>query len=103
VVAAAAFPVYLIWLFSVFGLLAPFILMAAQVGMWGLDGITFLLAALLTPKANALRVLVFLPAYSPFYGLLMKFVRLAAYLEEWILQSSYSDTYVPGKVHKVRR
>jgi cellulose synthase/poly-beta-1,6-N-acetylglucosamine synthase-like glycosyltransferase len=103
VVAAAVFPLYLIWLFVTYGALAPFILMAAQVGMWMLDGITFLLAALMTPKANAAVLLPYLPAYSPFYGLLMRFVRLCAYIQEWAFQASYHDTYVPQKVHQVRK
>ncbi len=101
-IAAAVFPLYLIWLFVTYGALAPFILMAAQVGMWMLDGVTFLLAAWLTPKAQALGLLAYLPAYSPFYGLLMRFVRLAAYIQEWVFRASYHDTYVPQKVHRVR-
>lgn len=103
VVAAAVFPLYVIWLFVAYGGLAPIILMAAQVGMWGLDSITFLLAAWMTPKANAVKLLIFLPAYSPFYGLLMRVVRLAAYIQEWVFQASYHDTFVPRKVQKVRK
>lgn len=103
VVAAAAFPFYLVWLVVTFGDLAPLILLAAQIGMWGLDLFTFLLAAWMTPKANALALVPYLPAYSPFYGLLMRFVRLAAYIQEWVFQASYRDTYVPQKVHQVRK
>lgn len=103
IAAAAAFPFYLVWLFVTYGDLAPLILMAAQVGMWGLDFSTFALAAWLTPKANVLALIPYLFAYSPFYGFLMRFVRVAAYLQEWIFEASYRDTYVPAKVHRVRK
>jgi len=103
IIAAAAFPFYLVWLFVTFGDLAPLILLAAQFGMWGLDGVTFLLAAWMTPKANALALVPYLPAYSPFYGFLMRFIRLAAYLQEWVFRASYHDPYVPQKVHNVRK
>ena len=101
--AAVVFPFYLLWLFVVYGDLAPMILMGAQVGMWGLDLFTFLLAAWMTPKTNAAALVPYLPAYSPFYGILMRFIRLAAYLQEWIFEASYRDTYVPQKVHLVRK
>jgi cellulose synthase/poly-beta-1,6-N-acetylglucosamine synthase-like glycosyltransferase len=103
VFAAAIFPIYVVWLFVTYGELTPIILMAAQVGMWGLDAFTFLLAAWMTPKANAFALVRYLPAYSPFYGFLMRFVRLAAYLQEWVFKASYRDPYVPQKVHLVRR
>ena len=101
--AAFIFPFYLVWLFVTYGELTPIILMAAQVGMWGLDLVTFLMAAWLTPKANAFALIPYLPAYSPFYGFLMRFVRLAAYLQEWVFKASYRDPYVPQKVHLVRK
>jgi len=103
VVAAMVFPFYLIWLFVTYGDLAPMILMGAQVGMWGLDLLAFLMAAWMTPKANALALFPYLPAYSPFYGFLMRFIRLAAYLQEWVLKASYRDPYVPQKVHLARK
>ena len=102
VFAASIFPIYIVWLFVTYGGLTPIILMAAQVGMWGLDAFTFLLAAWMTPKVNALALIPYLPAYSPFYGFLMRFVRLAAYLQEWVFKASYRDPYVPQKVHLVR-
>ena len=86
-----------------YGDLTPVILMGAQIGMWGLDFFTFLLAAVVTPRANALALFPYLFAYSPFYGFLMRFVRLAAYLQEWVFEASYQDPYVPRKVHLVRK
>lgn len=103
VFAAAVFPFYLVWLFVTYGDMTPIILMGAQVGMWGLDLFIFLLAAWMTPKANGLALFPYLPAYSPFYGFLMRFIRLAAYLQEWVFKASYHDPYVPQKVHLVRK
>ncbi len=103
IVAAVAFPLYLIWLVVTYGDFAPIILMAAQIGMWGLDLFNFALAAWLTPKANALTLVPYLLAYSPFYGFLMRFIRILAYVQEWVFRASYEDSYVPKKVHMVRK
>jgi cellulose synthase/poly-beta-1,6-N-acetylglucosamine synthase-like glycosyltransferase len=103
VVAAIAFPFYLIWLFVTYGDLAPAILFGAQVGMLVLDTFTFLLAAWLTPQVKAIALAPYLIGYSLFYGLIMRFIRLAAYLQEWVFRTSYRDSYVPMKVHRVRR
>ncbi len=103
ILASIVFPFYLVWLFVTYGDLAPVILIGAQCGMWGLDGFTFLLAAWTAPKANALALAPYLIAYSPFYGVLMRLIRLTAYLQEWIFKASYRDPYVPQKVHLVRK
>ncbi len=103
VLAAIAFPFYLIWLFVTYGDLAPIILLGAQIGMLALDTFTFLLAAWLSPKVNSLSLMPYLVGYDLYYGLVARFTRLAAYLQEWVLEASYQDTYVPRKVHKVRR
>jgi cellulose synthase/poly-beta-1,6-N-acetylglucosamine synthase-like glycosyltransferase len=103
VLAAAVFPFYLTWLFITYGDVAPVILVGAQVGMLTLDTFTFLLAAWLTPQVNAFAIAPYIVGYSLFYGLIMRFIRLAAYLQEWIFRTSYRDSYVPMKVHTVRR
>ena len=103
VLAAVAFPFYLVWLFATYGELAPIILIGAQTGLLALDAVTFLLAAWMTPKVHSMALMPYLPGYSVFYGFLMRFVRIAAYLQEWIFKASYQDSYVPMKVHKVRR
>ena len=103
ILAAVAFPIYLVWLFVIYGDFAPLILMAAQIGMWSLDLFTFLIAAWMTPKANAMSLMPYLLAYSPFYGFLMRMVRVAAYVQEWVFRASYRDPYVPKKVHLVRK
>ncbi len=103
IAAVVAFPFYLMWLFVTYGEYAPLILVAAQVGIFALDAFTFALAAWLSPKVACLSLLPYVPGYSLFYGLYMRFVRLAAYLQEWVFLASYHDSYVPTKVHLVRR
>ncbi len=100
--AALAMPFYLLWLFTTYGDTAPSILVAAQLGMFLLDTITLCLAALTMPKALSLRHLLYMPAYSVLNSYFMRFVRLAAYFQEWIFTSSYEDSYVPSKVHRQR-
>lgn len=103
VVAAAAFPFYLIWLGVMYGELAPMILLAAQAGLTVLDLLTFALAALVTPKARSLPLLPYVIGYSVFNGMFMRFFRLAAYMQEWIFDASSTDTYIPEKVQLMRR
>jgi cellulose synthase/poly-beta-1,6-N-acetylglucosamine synthase-like glycosyltransferase len=101
--SAVFFPIYIVWLIATFGELGVIILIGAQAGMLLLDGAAFTLAALVTPRVNAVGLLPYVPGYSFFNGFLMRFVRLGAYLEEWIFRASYRDTYVPQKVHRARR
>ena len=103
IVAAVAFPFYLMWLFITYGDIAPIILVGAQMGMLALDTFTFFLAAWLTPQVNSFAFAPYIVGYSLFYGLIMRFIRLAAYLQEWVFRSSYRDSYVPMKVHAVRK
>jgi hypothetical protein len=83
--------------------LAFMILCGAQAGMLVLDSATFVMAALVSPEVKALPLAPYVVGYSLFNGFVMRFVRLAAYLQEWVVEASYRDTYVPSKVHRVRR
>lgn len=103
VASAFFFPIYIVWLFATYGDLGLIILLGAQAGMFVLDGLAFALAALVTPKINTLGLIPYVPGFSLFNGFLMRFVRLGAYLEEWLFSASYRDTYVPQKVHRARR
>ena len=102
VLAAAALPVYILWLFSTYGDLAIVILLGAQIGMAVIDYTVFALAAYATPKAKSFSLIPYVFGYSLFNGFIMRFVRLSAYLQEWIFKTSYEDSYVPDKVHRVR-
>jgi cellulose synthase/poly-beta-1,6-N-acetylglucosamine synthase-like glycosyltransferase len=100
--AALAMPFYLLWLFATYGDTALTILVAAQLGMFVLDVFTLCLAALTMPKVLSVRHLLYMPAYSVLNSYFMRFVRLAAYFQEWIFAASYADSYVPVKVHRQR-
>lgn len=102
VVAAAALPVYLLWLFSSLGELGVVVLLGAQAGLVMLDAVSFLLAAYATPRTHCLPLLPYLLFYTLFNGVFMRFIRLAAYLQEWVFDASYRDEYVPAKVHGAR-
>jgi hypothetical protein len=43
-----------------------------------------------------------MPGYSVLNSYYMRFIRLAAYFQEWIFDASYRDSYVPKKVHMQR-
>ena len=103
VLAAAAFPFYLLWLFALYGSLAPMILLAAQAGLVLLDTATFLLAAWASPKVKSMQLLPFVVGYSVFSGVFMRFFRLTAYVQEWVFNASSGDSYIPAKVQLLRR
>ncbi|MGI9384963.1 MAG: glycosyltransferase [Methyloligellaceae bacterium] len=103
IVGAAMLPFYVVWLFLAYGDLALMILLAAQFGLLFLDITAFLLAALATPHANCLRLLPYVAGFGLFNGLFMRFVRLGSYVQEWILNASAQDNYVPEKVRLIRR
>lgn len=103
ILSAVVFPFYVLWLFATYGDLAVMILIGAQVGMLALDFVSFILAALTSPRLRSWPLLPYVPGYSLFNGLIMRFIRLFAYLQEWVFDASYRDAYVPQKVHRVRR
>lgn len=104
VIGALALPVYVAWLFIVYGTTAPSILIAAQALVLALDLITALLAAVMTPGRPGRHggLLLWVPAYSLYNGVFMRLFRAVAYIEEWVFRSSYRDQYVPAKVHARR-
>lgn len=103
ILGAAVLPFYVIWLFVSYGELGLVFLLAAQCGLMVLDLFVFVLAAWSTPKADGLPLIPYLPGYSLFNGLHMRFVRLGAYLQEWIFNASAADNYVPEKVRLLRK
>ena len=98
--AGMGFSFYIIWLFVVYGDLAPVIIIAIQTGMCSLDILALLLALTVTPQVKTVALLPYLFAYSVFYQPFMRSVRSVAYIREWVFEMSYFDKYVPGKVHR---
>ena len=103
VLGAAIFPLYLIWLFSLYGTFAIPVLIAAQLGLMLLDGFSFVLAAAITNRPTLLKYLIFIPGYGVFNGYYMRFVRLAAYVRESIFDESRTNHYVPMRSRHARK
>jgi cellulose synthase/poly-beta-1,6-N-acetylglucosamine synthase-like glycosyltransferase len=103
IVSAALLPIYVVWLFLTYGDLAAIILASVQAGLFIFDLSSFLLAAYATPQARALPLLPYVFGYSLFNGIVMRNIRLAAYLQEWIFNASADDEYLPAKVRLTRR
>jgi len=103
ILGAMILPVYVTWLFMTYGDLAIMILLSVQMGLFLMDVLAFMLAAWATPKANSLALLPYMLGYSFFNGFVMRNVRLAAYLQEWLFNASADDEYLPEKVRLARR
>jgi cellulose synthase/poly-beta-1,6-N-acetylglucosamine synthase-like glycosyltransferase len=101
--ATAVFPVYLAWLFALYGGMALPILVAMQAGLLLLDTAVLALAGLTVPRGVPLGSLLYLPAYSVYTGWVMRPVRLLAFVQEWFLFLSRNDNYVPAKARLIRK
>ncbi len=102
VLGAMALPVYLVWLFWTYGDVAPAILGAAFLAIMVIDLVTLSVASLAMPGHVSLGLLTLVPAFSLFNGLVMRIVRVIAYVEEWVFTMSTRDEYVPRKVRDAR-
>ncbi len=102
VISSVTMPFYLGWLFMTYGSFGVVVLMTAQLVLWTIDIMVFFLAASVTPAARGASMIPYVVGYSVFSGFFMRFIRLAAYVQEWVFKASYSDAYVPTKVHAVR-
>lgn len=102
VVGAVALPVYILWLMAAYGDMAPAILIAAQLGTMAIDTIMLTIALMTLSVPGSARLFLLIPGYSLYNGVVMRMVRLVAYVEEWIFHASRADSYVPPKVNKVR-
>lgn len=95
--AAALFPIYIVILFLEHGDFAFIVLIAAALGLYVLDGLSFALSVWFTGKPMYWRLTPFLIIYGPFQSYVMRFIRLSAYVTEWIFSKSREDEYVPEK------
>ncbi len=103
IAGAVILPIYIVWLFLSYGELAVAILLAVQIGLFFFILISFILAALSTPSAKVMHLLPYTLGYSFFSGFVMRHVRLAAYIQEWLFNASAGDEYLPEKVRLTRR
>lgn len=102
VLAAAIFPLYILWLALRFGALVLPILVALQLALLVLDLLMLVLAGRVAERPAVRRNLIFLPGYSVFMSYAMRLVRLIAYVDEWFFAGSHRDNYTPIKVRNVR-
>lgn len=102
ILPAASLPLYLIWLFTLYGPFAWSILVAAQAGITLLDYTTFALAAYAAPRPVPASLALYVPGYSMYNGYFMRSMRLLAYIEEWVFDRSRAGSYVPSKVQATR-
>ena len=102
VLAAVIFPIYTLWLFGTYGSFAFSILLAIQIVITAADLLTMAIAALVTGRTDALRLVFLIPGFSFFNGYIMKSIRLLAYYQEIFFSSSREDNYIPARVRSVR-
>lgn len=102
VVAAIALPFYVAWLLATYGSFALSILAGAQLLLICMDMAVFLMAISVTPLVRPAPLIPYIPGFSLYYGLFMRWVRLSAYAQEWIFRASMNDEFVPRKVQRAR-
>jgi cellulose synthase/poly-beta-1,6-N-acetylglucosamine synthase-like glycosyltransferase len=103
IVLSIAFPLYLIFLWTEMGSNLLYLLCAVQIGMTLLDCSTFLTAVAITRRWSFLRYLIFVPGYSLLNTVLMRSLRICAYMQEWVFDESRRDShYVPLRVQRAR-
>jgi cellulose synthase/poly-beta-1,6-N-acetylglucosamine synthase-like glycosyltransferase len=98
------FPIYLCWLFYVFGDGAWLLLVAVATVYICLDASAFILAFFVTrrrSRPSTASLFLFALTFGLYNGYFMRAVRIYAYLEEWLFLRSFKDSYVPGRVLKI--
>lgn len=97
------FPIYIGWMFLIFGSTAWLILSFVALFYVLLDTLGFLIALKVTHRYDARMVWTVTPyllTFSFYNGIFMRLVRLHAYYEEWVHRRSYQDSYSPSRVTK---
>ena len=103
VLGTLIFPIYLVWLFSLYGSFAVVVLIAAQIALSCLDMLMLLLSALITKRPVFFSNVPYMLGFSVMNAYVMRVVRLLAYCQEWFRFGSVNDNYVPYKVRILRR
>lgn len=109
VLVTIVFPIYVAWLFLVFGSGAIHILGAVALVYLVLDAISFAMALSICGRYDSRMVVSILPyllTFGLYNGVFMRCVRLYAYYEEWVHRASTRDSYSPLRVshqaHRIR-
>lgn len=97
------FPIYIAYLFIIFGTQALYILLAVAIIYFILDFIGFLMALAICRRYDSRMIWSIAPyllTYGLYNGVLMRCVRLYAYYEEWVHRASSGDSYSPSRVSR---
>jgi hypothetical protein len=103
VLTTLVFPIYIGWMFLIFGSVAWTILGFVALFYLLFDTLGFLIALKITRRYDARMVWAIAPyllTFSLYNGVFMRLVRLYAYYEEWIHRRSYKDSYSPSRITK---
>jgi cellulose synthase/poly-beta-1,6-N-acetylglucosamine synthase-like glycosyltransferase len=95
------FPIYIFWVFLVYGMIAWHILCFITMIYLFLDAAGFLMALRICNRHDAKMVWTIAPyllTFGMFKGMFMRLVRFYAYYEEWVHRASYNDTFSPSRV-----
>ncbi len=104
IIFAAIFPFYLIWLYDAYPNLFWYIVASIMLLYVVVNYIHFAIAVAFSERKRMdLRLAIYIPLYGLFMGWWLRTVRLLAYADEWLFQSSYKEPYVPSYVQEQSR
>jgi cellulose synthase/poly-beta-1,6-N-acetylglucosamine synthase-like glycosyltransferase len=103
VLSALLLPVYVTWLFLLYGGFAVVVLLAMTVALTLLNMVLLLLAAIITDRHVFFSNLIYIPGFTVFNSYVMGTIRAIAYIEEWFRFRSRRDNYSPEKVRTLIR
>ena len=95
------FPIYVVWMFLIYGAGAWYILGFVALIYMFLDGLAFLMALHVCKRYDGRMVWIMAPyllTFGAFNGIFMRLVRLYAFYEEWVFRASLTDSYSPSRV-----
>lgn len=95
------FPIYIAYLFLIFGAMAIYIILSVAIAYFILDVVGFLMALAICRRYDSRMVWSIAPyllTFGLYNGVFMRCVRLYAYYEEWVHRASARDSYSPSRV-----
>jgi len=95
-----AFVGYLFWLFLNYGSFAWVLLFAVSSVYVALGVLSFVMAVAISGWYGRMSMLPYVLSYELFNAYFLRFVALAAYLDELVWRRSYDDDYVPRRVRQ---
>ncbi len=103
VISAVIYPFYLGYLFTYYGFFAITLLVMTQLAFLFVDVVIFLSSLAITRQWSLISYLPYSAGYGTFNSVFMRMVRVWAYIQEWFLDSSRGDSFVPTRVAKARK